>query len=333
MTPSSTHGFTATESAIVDIARDFLTVHRELRAIAHQEREGALRFEAVRKLVGDDEGSVLFRLKEHCHALFRGDPEQSELEIGASALFDLAVGSLFHEAMKLRENLYQSDVYAPKAAALRASGIPDASGLLAEFDKLVKDARSRLSESVAESSVLLRQTTAQFRVLLRSHASNRLLARFVVENAAQLAEVFGCSEDEALAELYGNVAAAWRRAAWSYLTSGFFSEATRALSMAAARGDGSPEVERQLAFANGMTAYLAGRYGAAIEGIAAWADAAPPADEVPLASLAASALGGVRKLAAPDTDLAERAGALADRLRALTSGSDATKKCADHGVG
>jgi len=306
------------ESGIVDIAREFLAVHSELRRIAAHEKAGALRFDEVRSFVGDDERSVLFRLKERCHALFRSGAAEGELEIGASALFDLAVGSLFHEAMKLRENLYQADVYAPKVAALRARGVADESGLLGEFDKLVATARARAAESVAEARVLLGQTTLQFRVLLRSHATNGLLARFVVENAAQLADAFACREDDALADLHGSADSAWRRAAWSYLQSGFFADASRALAMAAARGDSTPELGRQRAFAEGMSAYLAGRYEGAFRGIEAWLDAEPAGDELRLAPLAASAMAGARKLVATDALLTERAAALAERLRVLS---------------
>jgi len=305
------------ESAIVDIARDFLAVHRELRRIAEREAAGELHFDDLLRFVGDDERSVLFRLKERCHALFRGDGALGELAIGASALFDLAVGSLFHEAMKLRENLYQSDVYAPKVAALRESGVSDASGLLAEFDKLVADARNRLAESVAESRVLLARTTTQFRVLLRSHAANGTLARFVVENAAPLADTFACSEDEALADVHGSARAAWRGAAWSYLQSGFFAEASRALAAAERRGDSTRELARQRAFAQGMSAYLAGRYDSAIEELGTWLDAAPAGEELVLAPLAASAMAGAKKLVAPDAALAQRAAALSERLRTL----------------
>jgi hypothetical protein len=305
------------ESAIVDIARDFLAVRRELSRIAEHQAAGTLRFDELRRFVGDDERSVLFRLKERCHALFRGDAAAGALEIGENALFDLAVGSLFHEAMKLRENLYQADVYAPKVAALRASGVADASGLLREFDKLVEAARVRLAESVAEARVLLGQTTAQFRVLLRCHAENGLLARFVVENAGALAEAFGCGEDEALERLHGDAASAWRRAAWSYLQSGFFAEASRALAAAAQRGDVSPALARQRTFADGMSAYLAGRYEAALAGIAAWLDAAPEREELRLAPLAASAMAGARKLVGTDAALAARAAALAERLRGV----------------
>jgi hypothetical protein len=301
------------ESAIVGIARDFLAAQRTLRAIAASEAAGTLRFDEVRVFVGDDERSVLFRLKERCHELFRGD----DSEIGASALFDLAVGSLFHEAMKLREHVYQVDVYAPKVAALRARGISDESGLLAEFDKLVRDARLRLKESVAESSVLLGRTTAQFRVLLRTYAENGLLARFVVEHAGELAEAFASSAERALADLHGSAGAAWRRAAWSYLESGFFAEATHALDQAERSGESGSELARQRAFAEGMSAYLAGRYEAAIGGLDAWANARPVGGELRLAPLAASAMSGAKKLVAGDAALSQRAAQLADRLRSL----------------
>jgi hypothetical protein len=305
-------------AAVVDIARDFLAVHRALRRIAEHQAAGTLRFDELRSFVGDDETSALFRLKERCHALFRGDGVDAR-EIGASALFDLAVGSLFHEAMKLRENLYQADVYAPRVAALRAAGVADESGLLAEFDRLVAGARVRLAESVAEARALLGQTTAQFRVLLRTQAANGLLARFVAENAAELGEAFGCREDAVLAELHGTPAAAWRRAAWSYLESGFFADASRALALAASHGDRSPECARQRAFADGMRAYLTGRYGEALDGIAAWLEAAPTGDELRLASLAAAAMAGARKLALGDATLAARIAALEERLRAVSA--------------
>jgi hypothetical protein len=308
-------------AAVVDIARDFLAVHRALRRIAEHEAAGALRFDELRRFVGDDETSPLFRLKERCHALFRGDGPNGAREIGESALFDLAVGSLFHEAMKLRENLYQADVYAPKVAALRAAGVADESGLLGEFDRLVAAARVRLAESVAEARVLLGQTTAQFRVLLRSQAGNGPLARFLAENAAELAEALGCSEEAVLAELHGSAATAWRRAAWSYLEGGFFADASRALARAESCGDLSPERARQRAFADGMSAFLAGRYDAALEGIATWLEAAPSGEELCLAPLAASAMAGARKLASGDTALTSRIAALEERLRAASPAS------------
>ena len=59
------------DAALVEIVRDFLRAHRELRAIAALHRSGELHFERVKGLVGDGEEAVLFRLKERCHKLFR----------------------------------------------------------------------------------------------------------------------------------------------------------------------------------------------------------------------------------------------------------------------
>ena len=92
---------------LVDIIRDFLAVHdRATRLFDRRDRDG-LRFEDVRSWVGEDAKSDLFRLKEACHAIFRPAVDTGATDMRVGALLDLAVGSLFHEAMKLRENLYQ----------------------------------------------------------------------------------------------------------------------------------------------------------------------------------------------------------------------------------
>ena len=103
----------APDSSVIDLIRDFLEAHRRLRAVAARHRSGELQFAEVQSLVGEGEGSVLYRLKERCHNLYRAVPVPQD-EIGPGALFDLAVGSLFHEAMKFREGFYQLSAYGPK---------------------------------------------------------------------------------------------------------------------------------------------------------------------------------------------------------------------------
>ena len=116
-------------SVLVDILRAFLLADQSMRRIFARYREGVLTFDEVQRLVGDDERSVLFRLKERSHALFRGGDHAPGIATQREALFDLAVGSLFHEAMKFRENLYQRTVYGPKVRALRSQSGPDAAGI------------------------------------------------------------------------------------------------------------------------------------------------------------------------------------------------------------
>lgn len=247
----------AAESGLVEIVREFLLAHCLLRRVSERYRSGSLAFAEVGELVGDDERSVLFRLKERSHALFRG--ERGDGEIGATALFDLAVGSLFHEAMKFRENFYQRSSYGPKVRELRRTVVRDQSGLLTEFEKLIGAAGVRMDESLQELDTLLGQTTAQFRILLAAHRGEGALARVVVARSVELAEVFGTSPGALLAELYGSAAAAWARAGRSFLASGFFAEAASGFREAARLGRTSPEDARLLHFAEGMAAYLDGR--------------------------------------------------------------------------
>jgi hypothetical protein len=310
----------AVESGLVEIVREFLAAHRLLRRVSERYRTRQLTFEEIGALVGDDERSVLFRLKERSHALFRG--ERGEGAIGPTALFDLAVGSLFHEAMKFRENFYQRSAYGPKVQALRRAGVRDQSGLLPEFEKLLAAAAMRIDESLQELDTLLLQTTAQFQVLLATHAHEGALARVLVARGQELAEALARPIDALFAELYGDTAAAWSCAGRSFLTSGFYVEAAAGLCEATRLGRRDAEDARLLAYAQGMSAYLEGRYEEAVAGLVAWLDASitplSPAER-PLAQQAAAALARVGALAGSGSAEAEAAALGLERLRALDS--------------
>ncbi len=307
------------DSRVVDIVRDFLEAHRLLGQIAERYRAGALRFEEVQELVRETEASVLYRLKERCHALYRAAPGSDAPEIGHGALFDLAVGSLFHEAMKFRENFYQRSAYGPQVRALRDAGVSDASGLIAEFEKILEESAARLDESLSETAILLRRTVAQFRVLLREESRNGHLARFLVNHGDEVAQVLGVSRGALLAELHGSVGQAYARAGFSFLEGGFFADAHGALTQAVKHGEQLSAMQHLLAYAEGMQAYLEGRYGDFVERMSGWLEAAPEANEASLVPLAASALARVGQLTGSKGELAQRASALAERAHALAA--------------
>ncbi len=302
---------------LVDIVRDYLIADTLTRRLFARYRAGQLRFEEVQELVGDGEGSVLFRLKEHCHALFRPSDGRPGLAMPREALFDLAVGSLFHEAMKFRENLYQHTVYGPKVRALRAESGADTDEIFREFEKILAAAAIRLDEALQETEALLAHTRAQFHVLLVAHRSNGLVARYLIENASLVAEVFAQGLGRLLAEIYGTEAAGYSSAARSYLASGYFGLARGALSEALARSGDAGELVRLVAYAEGMDAYLAGRYRDAIVQLDRWLALEPGPGEEPLAALAFSALSRVSALAeGPDAErIVADANALAVRAQ------------------
>jgi hypothetical protein len=264
----------AARPGLIDIVREFLTAHELMRRLFARHRQGALRFEELEELVGDDERSVLFRLKERCHASFRarGDalPKHGE------ALFDLAVGSLFHEAMKFRENFYQREVYGPRVEALRSEADEEEAALFEEFERIQEGVAARLEEGLAETEALLARTVDPLKALLSAHREDPLVARFLVDNQAVVERVLGQGLDEVLAEICGEAADAYFSAGRSLLGSGYYPEAIRALRAAAGRGSDAREIDRLVAYARGMQAYLARDYAESVARLSDWADAADP---------------------------------------------------------
>ena len=106
------------------------------------------------------------------------------------ALFDLTVGALFHAAMKLRESLYQRDVYAPRLASLRAATDGDPDALFGEFDGLLERSVARVDEGISEVRILLVQTREQFRRMLIERAGERGVIRCLLRRRAEIDGTF-----------------------------------------------------------------------------------------------------------------------------------------------
>jgi len=303
----------------VDVVRDFLSAHRELRRLFALFREGKLRFEDLDPVFVDDEGSVLFRLKERCHALFRPRAGRSHAARHREVLFDLAVGSLFHEAMKFRENFYQRDVYGPQVRAVRDQANEEADALFGEFEKILAAVSARLGEGLEEALALLAQTRSQLALLLGEHAGDGLVMRCLIEHRELAEEVFGEDLDALLGRLQrGRAAEGFALAGRSYLESGHYVEAERAFADAEARGGDAAELCRLAAYARGMRAYLAGDYGESVAQLAVWARGATAAEAF-LARLAHAALSKLERLVQGSERAAilRASGAIVERLNAL----------------
>ena len=302
----------------VDVVRDFLAAHRALRGLFALFRAGRLRFEDLDPVFVDDESSVLFRLKERCHALFRPRPGRARETRAREVLFDLAVGSLFHEVMKFRENFYQREVYGPQVRALRAEVEPAAAALFLEFEKILDAVSARLGEGLEEIEALLGQTRSQLLLLLAEHADDGLVMRALVEHRVAVEEVFG--ELVALfAELHaGRPAQGFALAGRSYLESGHYPLAEAAFAEAAGHGGDAAELEREGAYARGMRAYLAGDYAESVAQLERWARGARTGDDF-LAGLAHAALSKLERLVQGGDRAAtlRAAGELATRLAGL----------------
>lgn len=301
----------AMHSGLVDIVRDFVTTFELARRVSERYRAGELSFEDVERLVEDGERSPLFRLKERSHALFRPGGDEEGHEASREMLFDLAVGALFHEAMKLRESVYQQSVYGPKVRALRRHADPEAGALFGEFENILAATSARLDEAVHETEALLEQARRALRQLLVRNRENGLVSRYLVENAPLVEFAFEERLEALLEEIHGSAGEGWVIAARAYLASGYFDEALRALAEAAERLEPRAELAALRDYAAGMSAYVDGRSGEMLERLAAWLDGPDTALEPRFAVLARAA---VTRIAERDHTVHVRARAVAKRL-------------------
>ena len=260
-------------SGLVNIIRDFLAVHDRANRLFGRRGQGELRFEEVRSWVGEDSRSALFRLKEACHAIFRPSEEDDALDMKGGTLLDLAVGSLFHEAMKLRENLYQQERYGPRVRAFQGSADPETRELLSEFEKNLFLSAQRLEESVAEVQVLLEQTGKQLRRVMVESAADGITARSLCENQGAVEAVYPESLDSLLESIYGDAATGYFKAAISYLESAYYAEALAPLAEAHRRAPARVEIQGVAAYAQGMLAFFSRDYGGSVKFLAQWVGA------------------------------------------------------------
>lgn len=301
----------------VGIVRDFLLGSRSLLRVAGAFRDGTLAFSDVEALVGDTADSVLFRLKERCHALFRG----AGAGVAPEAVFDIAVGALFHEAMKFRENFYQQAVYAPKLLSLENRGDDAAARLLDASRELLAGSKDRSERVLRELTRWHRETTQQFETLVTAHRDNAYVTRFLIEHRELAEEALGAPLEDLLSRYWGDPESAYRLAGRSFLEGGHFEDALSCLERAGTDGD-EAELERWRAYARGMAAYLASRFEDAVRDLGIWCR--DPAADAAFVNLAEAALSraGTALTSQGATDAAAEALQLAELTRAISPSAD-----------
>ncbi len=312
------------EWQFVELLRDYCEVHVSLIRLFDHFRMGRPCFEEVAELVGDSDSRRLFRLKERCHALFRTD-SASAVAVRREAIFDLAVGSLFHESMKLRENLYQQEVYAPKVEALLRSDPEGATELTSKaFERVKRVGTERTREAMLEAQNLLLRTRNSLKELLAASAGNGLMMRFIIANPERVKQVFEVDVSELINEISGDPVQGYRESFHSYLRSAFYDEAIECLKLAPPQVRAAPDLEDMLHFARGMSMFQAGRYAESLESLDAWEKGPGAPAEREYAALASAAISRIHNLVdEPERDvLTEKARRLERRFKGWAGRSE-----------
>jgi tetratricopeptide (TPR) repeat protein len=176
---------------IIEIVRGLLLSEVAFQEIFKKYKVGRLRFPDIGVWVDDKGQSLLYNLKEQCHSLFR---YQGKKPIHKNEwLLDLVIGSIFHEAMKLRENLYQMEVYRPKYLQYKSKFGKNGyeKNYIQLFERIILKAKQGVTEGMEETRSLFNDAMTQLIDLFRESSKNTFLVRFLLENLTLLQEVYG----------------------------------------------------------------------------------------------------------------------------------------------
>jgi len=249
---------------IVEIVSDVLRAVVVHKSIVGFHRDGKLRFTHIEELIDDRGQSILYRLKENCHALFR-HPNDGASDDGGK-LIDLAIGSIFHEAMKLRENLYQVDTYRPQYLDIQKKSGPHRRILLERFERIILRAEQGVGEGISDISALFSDTVDQVMDLIRTYKDNDLLIRFLLTQRKLVVKACGRQRlDRLFHSMYRNgLFQAYWVAGMSYLNSAYFDMASQlfAKAMPLAPRDGKLKFFHK--YTTGLDAYYSNQYDKAL---------------------------------------------------------------------
>lgn len=242
---------------IVDLIRNFLLTVISFRKIFQQYEEKTLHFADIAKFVDDRGQSMLFRLKELSHILYRqNSPQISERE----QLFDLLIGSIFHLAMKMREDLYQLEFYGPKYLAFlekkRAVPHPQEK-FISRFKEIISHAASALQEEMDEINNLFENLVEQFPEFLFLYRDNGLLLRFFLEETAFIEQALGENTLPVIFHhLYGQEEfKPYFLAGESYFQGAFYDRALQAFTKALEKKPGDEALQFKIYLCEGMNQF------------------------------------------------------------------------------
>lgn len=166
----------------------------------------------------------LWQLKDLCHQVWPQETRHQHIQGG---LVDWLVGSLFHEAMKLKENLYLLNNYGT-AAVVAVDSLGGYNGRhwrqspeinrLVDIGGLVVRITRDVARQMERMGFLFGQVKYLLRMMLPDLVTNTLILRLLAEQEGAVIELWGESLEELFADIFAdNPASGFCQVGASYL--------------------------------------------------------------------------------------------------------------------
>lgn len=189
----------------------------------------------------------LYHLKSRTHLALRDGKEQNSGFIQKADLFDLIIGSIFHEALHLKEYIYTLRSYAPRYnsfAGRKKNRKLDiyTDDFLKHSMAIVNEAKTNLPKKAYEVKNLFEDALLLIEDIIKKYRSNSRVIRTLFTSSEILDRVYG---ENGLEALYSKIyregpAQGYLKVGASFMKDGFHKEAFNALEKAAraAKRDG-----------------------------------------------------------------------------------------------
>ena len=253
---------------LLEMVRRLLLAEVAFQEILKKHKEGKFHFSDIGNWVDDRGQSLLYNLKEQSHSLFRvgakGPVHRNEW------LLDLAIGSIFHEAMKLRENIYQMEVYRPRYLQFKSKMGKTTYGYernyVQQFERIIARSEQGVQEGMEETRSLFGDAIEQLIDFFKKNSKNPYLVRFLLEHQSLLQRVYGNKKSQEIFNLMfkNGLLEAYDRAGRSYLQGGHYDLSSLYFSKALRIEPSDHELQFFMNFSLGMKAYYKNAYSKAM---------------------------------------------------------------------
>lgn len=223
------------ESFVRDVLRDFCHIASALENhFSDYDATGSVSFHFFDDILGrQNSKGMLWRLKDTSHLLFRNETSQQFSVLGE--YLDWALGYIFHECIKLKEDAYQQMNYKPRFKQLQLSSVltPEEQHIGSELYAVIRQTSESIEREVRRIRFILFHCKRMFILYLPKHRENPLLARFLYAQDSLFRAVFKGYADEMIQAIYSDgIHRMYELAAQSLAEGGWVDEAAKARELA-----------------------------------------------------------------------------------------------------
>ena len=210
------------EILIRELVANFIDAWAAYRAIhSNYKHQGLPDYKSCEKWIGtENKKGPLWRLKDLSNSIARRAESQPNMYEG---LFDWTLGSIFHECLKIREDVYR--LTHPLDVAFEDNGVsfPEIREAVKEWESRMAQIRVALRSALNEVDKLFSSSWKALKGTLLIHRDMGLVMRYLTENKDRIVTLLGSGGWEAFMEGLHPMGEAdtWYLAGISYNRSGW----------------------------------------------------------------------------------------------------------------